>query len=39
METDVRKAFQALVDIRREMKPLFELPKNKTEAEKQVWKE
>jgi hypothetical protein len=39
MEMDVRKAFQALVEIRREMKPLFEFPADKTEAEKKVWKQ
>jgi hypothetical protein len=39
METDVRKAFQALVAVRREMKPLFDFPDDKTEAEKQDWKQ
>jgi hypothetical protein len=39
METDVRKAFQALVEVRREMKPLFEFSEDETEAEKQVWKQ
>jgi hypothetical protein len=39
METDVRKAFQALVEVRREMKPLFEFPEDKKEAEKQVLKQ
>ncbi len=32
MEQDIRKAFQVLVELRREMKPLFELPDDKTEA-------
>jgi hypothetical protein len=39
METDSRKAFQALVEVRREMKPLFEFPEDKTEAEKQIQKQ
>ncbi len=39
MEMDVRKAFQALVEIRREMKPLFEFPDDKTEAKKQDWEQ
>jgi hypothetical protein len=39
MELDVKKAFQALVEVRREMKPLFEFPENKTEAEKEIWKQ
>ncbi len=39
MESVIRKAFQALVEVRREMKPLFEVPKDKTEAEKQIWKQ
>jgi hypothetical protein len=39
MEMDVRKAFQALVEVRREMKPLFEFPDDETEAKKQVWKQ
>jgi hypothetical protein len=39
METDVRKAFQALVEVRREMKPLFKFPDDKTKAEKQDWKQ
>jgi hypothetical protein len=39
MEMDVKNVFQALVVVRREMKPLFEFPDHKTEAEKQVWKQ
>jgi hypothetical protein len=39
MEMDVRKAFQALVEVRREMKPLFKFPADKTEAAKQVQKQ
>jgi hypothetical protein len=39
MKRDVRKAFQALVEVRREMKPFIDFPDNETEAEKQVWKQ
>jgi hypothetical protein len=39
METDIRKVFQALAEVRREMKPLFKFPEDKTEAEKQIWKQ
>jgi hypothetical protein len=38
-EQDVRKAFQALVEVRREMKPLFEFPEDETEAEKKDQKQ
>jgi hypothetical protein len=38
-EQDVRKAFQALVEVRREMKPLFESPDDETEAEKEEQKQ
>jgi hypothetical protein len=34
-EQDVKKAFEVLVAVRREMKPLFELPDVKTESEKE----
>jgi hypothetical protein len=30
MASDIKKAFQALVEVRREMKPFFEFPENKT---------
>jgi hypothetical protein len=39
MEQDVRKACQALVEVRREMKPLFEFPDDGTEAKKEDWKQ
>jgi hypothetical protein len=39
MELDVRKTFQALVEVRKEMKPLFKFPEDKTEAEKEIWKQ
>jgi hypothetical protein len=39
MELDARKAFQALVEVRREMKPLFKFPEDKAEAKKQVQKQ
>jgi hypothetical protein len=32
MGMDIRKAFQSLVEVRREMKPLFKFPDDKTEA-------
>jgi hypothetical protein len=38
MKTDVSKAIQALVEARKEMKPLFEFPEDDTEAKKQVLK-
>jgi hypothetical protein len=38
-EQDVRKAFQVLVEVRREMKPLFEFPDDKTEAKKEEQKQ
>jgi hypothetical protein len=37
-ERDVKKAFEVLVAVRREMKPLFEFPDNKTEAKKEEQK-
>jgi hypothetical protein len=39
MALDIKKAWGALVEVRREMKPFFEFPENKTEAEKEVWKQ
>ncbi len=39
MAADIKKAFHALVEVRREMKPLFEFPKDETEAEKEIWKQ
>jgi hypothetical protein len=39
METDVRKAFQALIEVRREIKPLFKFPDDEKEAKKQDWKQ
>jgi hypothetical protein len=39
MEMDVRKAFQAFVEVRREMKPLFKFLDDETEAKKQVQKQ
>jgi hypothetical protein len=36
MELDVRKAFQALVQVRKEMKPLFKFPEDETEAQKEI---
>jgi hypothetical protein len=39
MESDVKKAFQALAEVRREMKPLFEFPEDETEAEKEIQKQ
>jgi hypothetical protein len=35
METDIRKAFQAFVEVKREMKPLFKSPVDETDAKKQ----
>jgi hypothetical protein len=39
MEQDVRTAFHALVEVRREMMPLFEFPDDKTEAKKEEQKQ
>jgi hypothetical protein len=39
MALDIKKAWGAIVEVRREMKPYFEFPQNKTEAEKEVWKQ
>jgi hypothetical protein len=39
MEQDVKKAFQVLVEVGREMKPLFKFPDDKTEAEKEEQKQ
>jgi hypothetical protein len=39
MALDITKAFHALVEVRREMTPLFEFPEDKTEAEKEIWKQ
>ncbi len=35
MEHDVRKAFHALVEVRRKMNPLLEFPDDETEAKKE----
>jgi hypothetical protein len=34
-----KKAWGAIVEDRREMKPYFEFPENETEAEKEIWKQ
>ncbi len=39
IKTDIRKAFQALIEVRREMKPHFKFPDDKIEAKRQVWKQ
>jgi hypothetical protein len=39
MASEIKKAWGALVEVRREMKPYFEFPENETEAEKEIWKQ
>jgi hypothetical protein len=39
MASDTKKAWGAIVEVRREMKPYFEFPESKTEAEKEIWKQ
>ncbi len=38
-EQDVKKAFEVLFEVRRELKPLFKFPKDKTESKKEEQKQ
>jgi hypothetical protein len=39
MVSDIKKAWEAIAKVRREMKPYFEFPEDETEVAKEIWKQ
>jgi hypothetical protein len=39
MASDIKVAWEAMVKVRREMKPYFEFPEDETKAVKEIWKQ
>jgi hypothetical protein len=39
MASEIKVAWDAIIKVRREMKPYFLFPENETKAEREVWKQ